>query len=397
MKSILLASASIVAFAGAAAAEVTFSGSAELGYNDTDSRNFGATPDDDDDTGSDAGFFWSANVAVTMSQALDNGLTAAATFNFDVADDSTGLGLESGGYVLSLTSESAGLYFGETAFAAQTYWSGVSGMENDGFSEADGETVIRAEVTYGGVTGGVSYIVDTNGSFDPDLRDDIPPNDEREYTGTGDLVQLSVGATAEVGNFTVGMAYQEGIDAAYLVPQIQADGTVANVFNDNGDISNDEIFGLFAKTTFGGADLHLAYASNQTAGEDSIGIAAKYPVGPVTLGAYYVMQDNGDGNAYGISADYASGPITVGVNYEDTDNGEEDWSVEGSYDVGNGIMVYAGVADAGEDYYAAGTIAMGEGASLLVSYAEDGDGDADDDIGTNEYKAGATVAVTFEF
>ena len=34
MKSILLASASVFAFAGAAAAEVSFSGSAALGYND---------------------------------------------------------------------------------------------------------------------------------------------------------------------------------------------------------------------------------------------------------------------------------------------------------------------------------------------------------------------------
>lgn len=352
MKSILLASASIVAFAGAAAAEVTFSGEAELGYNDTDTIS---------DADEDEGFFWDANVAVTMSQALDNGLTASATFNFDVADNSLGEDLESGDYVLSLTSENAGLYFGNTEFAAVTHWKAAGDMAADGFSEEDGETVIRGDIMYGGINASVSYAVDD-------------ANDELE--------QLSVGADGAFGNFTFAVAYQE--ETAY-----------AGV---GGDFNPDEIFGVSVGTTFGGAEVRLAYAQNSTDDFDSIGIEASYPVGPVTLGAYYVIQeDAADGNAYGISADYASGPITVAVYYEDTDNGEEDWAVEGSYDVGNGIKVLAGVADAGEDYYVAGTIAMGEGAELLVSYADDGDDDAEDEIGDPEYKDGATVAVSFEF
>ena len=93
MKSILLASASIFAFVGAAAAEVTFAGSATLGYNDTDNLaedGVGETGDDE------IGFYWDANVAVTLSQELDNGVTASATFDFDVADMNNGQVLEFG-------------------------------------------------------------------------------------------------------------------------------------------------------------------------------------------------------------------------------------------------------------------------------------------------------------
>ena len=74
MKRILLASASIVAFAGAASAEITFNGEASLGYNDTEAESDGTTGGDED-----RGFYWDAELGITMSQELDNGLVAAAT------------------------------------------------------------------------------------------------------------------------------------------------------------------------------------------------------------------------------------------------------------------------------------------------------------------------------
>lgn len=351
MKSILLASASIVAFAGAAAAEVSFSGSAELGYNDTD------TVSDADD---DLGFFWSADLAVTLTQALDNGLTASATFGLDIVDGNLGGDVTSNDYVLSLTSETAGLYYGTTDFAANKHWVAAGDMGSDGFtSDIDDDAVIRGDVMFGGVNASVSYIVDN-------------ANDE--------LAQLSVGASGAFGNFTFAVGFQEESD--YV--------------NGNGDYNGDGIFGVSVGTSFGGADVRVAYAQNSTADTDSIGVSASYPVGPVTLGAYYVMEST-DNNQYGISAEYASGPITAKVNFESGDNDEEDWSIEGSYDVGNGITAFAGVSDAGEDFYVAGSLAIAEGASLLVSYAEDGDDDAEDEIGANDYKDGATVAVSFSF
>ncbi len=63
MKRILLTSTALVAFAGAAAADVTWSGTAGLGYND-----------DIDD-----GFYVDGDLDVTMSQELDNGVTVSGT------------------------------------------------------------------------------------------------------------------------------------------------------------------------------------------------------------------------------------------------------------------------------------------------------------------------------
>jgi len=390
MKSILLASASILAFAGAATAEVTFGGSATLGYNDTDSER--VVNNNGETEGSDAGFFWDANIGVTASTMLDNDLTAAVSFDFDVADGNLGNTLESGGFLLSLTSESAGLYFGDTAFAAETYWSSVGDMEADAFSEADGETVLRGEVVYGNITAGLSYMLDVDGTFDDDLSDGVETDDD--FTGTGDLVQLSLGATATFGNFTVGAAYQEAIADQYLLDQTNGDGVLVPnaVYNGNGDISNDEVFGVFAATSFSGFDVSLAYATNLTADTNSIGVGASYPIGPVTIGAAYVMESDAD-DYWEVSADYASGPITVGAAYDST----EDWGIDATYDVGNNITALAGLTDAGEDFYIAAQVGLGSDATLTVSYAEDGDLDADDDIGGPEFRDGATVEIGFSF
>ncbi|MBE0413905.1 MAG: hypothetical protein IBX59_09780, partial [Yoonia sp.] len=73
MKSILLTTTAIVAFAGAAVADghtgVSFSGSVELGYND-DSDN-DVRPIDGGAIGDYDGFYWEGNLAVSMTTALD--------------------------------------------------------------------------------------------------------------------------------------------------------------------------------------------------------------------------------------------------------------------------------------------------------------------------------------
>jgi len=334
MKSILLASASIFAFAGAASAEVTFGGSATLGYNED----------------INSGFYWSADVGVTMSQELDNGLTASATFGFDVADNNLGGPLSSDSFALSLTSDSAGLHFGDVDMAAQRLWSGVSGMEADGFGgNGDwGDATLRGDVLFGGVDASISYGIDA-----------------------GALLGMQVAANATFGNFNVGAAYQD--DAA----------------------TGSDIFGVSLGTSFGGADVSLAYADNGI--ENSIGVATSYPIGPVTAGPYYAI-NSVSGDAYGVSADYASGPLTVGASYEvDAGATEGGFAIEGTYDVGNNITALFGLVDSGDAYYVAAEVDMGGGASLLVSYAEDTANPLNDEIGGPEYLHGITAEVGFSF
>ena len=361
MKRILLASASIVAFAGAAAAEITYKGEATLGYNDTDNVILGddpATPlvvettfDTVDDN---IGFYWDASIDVTMSQALDNGLTAAATFGLNVVDNNLGEMVSSSDYVLSLTSDTAGLYFGNTEFAAQKHWVSAGDMEADGFSEEDGETVLRGDITYGGVNASVSYAV--NGSA---------------------LEQLSLGADATFGTISVAFGYQADANPEYA--------------GAGPDFNGNEVMGISVGTSFAGADVRLAYA--QDPNQETIAVKVSYPFGPVTLGASYAMESVAD-DFWEISADYVSGPIAVNANIDSGD----DWELTGSYDVGNGITAFAGVVDAGDDMYVAASVALGEGATLLVSYVDTGDTEnGDDETGPNDYQSGATVELGFSF
>ncbi len=75
----------------------------------------------------------------------------------------------------------------------------------------------------------------------------------------------------------------------------------------------------------------------------------------------------------------------------------EDWAIEAGYDMGQGLNFYAGVSDAGDDYYVASTYQLAEGAQLLVSYGVDDNDDSEDEIGDPEYQEGTTVEVSFEF
>ena len=359
MKSILLASTAVIALAGAAAAEVSFGGSATLGFNNNTIGN--------------DGFYWDAGVSVTLSQTLDNGITASATFDVSIFSNSLASNVTGSGLVLSLVAPNAGLYFGDTAFAAETHWASAGDMENDGFSLAGGETAIRGDMSFGSVDVSVSSVLaDKTGA----------PN------AVADLNQLSLGMTAAFGSFNVALAYQE------------ASGEAAGFYGANGDWNDAEIFGLSVGTSFSGADVTFAYASNVTAGENSIGIKVAYPVGPVTLTGYYVAESlalaPATGDNWGINAAYANGPIAVALDFQN-DQGTEIWSLEGSYDVGNGLTVMAGVADSGDDYYVAGAYDLGGGAALLVSYADDQTLDSGDAVGDPEYQNGTTVELSFAF
>ncbi|SLN42760.1 porin [Roseisalinus antarcticus] len=380
MKSILLASASIVGLtiAGAASAEVGFAGDATVGYNDTDGFDTDAQ-----------GFYFSSNVAVTLSTTTDNGLTAAATFDFDVLDveedgdtDGLGLDLSSGGFLLSLTSEGASMFFGDTAFAAQTYYAGAGDLEADGFSEADGEIVLRGEAMFGSFTGGFSYVVaDVDGNL---VGDDAGVD--------SDFDQLSVGAVGTFGNFTVGMAYQAESDAV-------AGGSYDP--SANGDFTMDEIFAIFGSTTVGAADISIAYASNQTMDTSSTGVAIAYPFGPVVLGAAFGSNPDGI-DTYEVSVGYANGPVTVDVVYADNVDGtDEEVTLDATYDVGSGVTIMAGMNDgdgtAETDYYIGGTLALSDNVSLLASYAVDDDQSEEDAIGAPELQEGTTVEMSFTF
>lgn len=394
MKNILLATTALVAFAGAAAAEghtgISFTGSASLGFNN------------EDGVGDNDGFYSDLDIVAGFAAELDNGLTAAASLNLDDLGGGTNNGTV---YELSLTSATAGLYYGDTSFAAQNAWAGAGSMDQDGFSEADGEESIRGEMTFGDISGQVSYVLANNAG----TRNVV-----------NDVNQLSLGVSATVGTLNIAVAYQEasGEDARFYNDALagtgpdgltgdadgslaidgtetgglgdEADNATATGFATNGDFNNAEVFGISVGTTFGGADVRFAYAESGT--ESSTGLSVSYPVGDVTLNASYSSESAGDDN-WDLGATYASGPLSFTANTDESD----DWGMQGSYDAGNGLVIFAGLSDGGEDTYVAGTYDLGSGASLLVSFADDGDADAGDEVGANDYQHGTTVEVSFDF
>jgi len=385
MKSILLTTTAIVAFAGAAAADghtgVSFGGNAMLGFNDNDA--FG-----------EDGFYYDLNMNVALTAALDNGVTAAANFNIEIDDEGaqgdqlTGNNdyvLASSSYVLSLTTDTAGLYFGDVAFAAETQWSGAGDMEADAFSEADGEVAIRGDVMLGGVSASVSYALSTaNGQVVNDAF------------GGNAYDQLSIGASGDLGMFNFAVAYQAEADNSWF----GAGG--------NSDFIDNEVFGVSAGTTVGGADVTVAYAqwkgvAPSTQELTSLGVQVALPVGPVTATVYYVSEDNVASDAddnYGVTVAYAEGPLAATFDY-DNDQGTDKWNLDGSFDAGNGLTVLAGMQNEHESdnaaYYVGGTYDLGGGAELLAVYANDEDGNQADEIGAGEYLPGTTVEVSFAF
>jgi outer membrane protein OmpU len=93
---------------------------------------------------------------------------------------------------------------------------------------------------------------------------------------------------------------------------------------------------------------------------------------------------------------YEDGPISVEAIYKET-SGDVDSKLEGTYDVGNGFMMWAGLVSGGDDYYVAATQDLGGGAQLLVSYGYDNDESEEDEIGNPAIQEGATVEVTLAF
>ena len=96
---------------------------------------------------------------MTLSQELNNGLTAAASFTMNIADndDRRATSDVDNDFVLALTAEgTGGLFLGDTAFAAESHWDPARRLQADDFSEQDDEVVLRGDVAFFGVEASTS-------------------------------------------------------------------------------------------------------------------------------------------------------------------------------------------------------------------------------------------------
>jgi len=347
--------------AGVAAAEVTFSGTANFGYNDTDHA-----------TGASVGAAFSdMDLNIAFSKELNNGYTAAASVELDYADANQGNDISASDALISLTNADSGIHYGDTKHGAQNAWSAVGSMDNDAFRVADGEMVTRADMTFGGAKIGISLGDDTNLANPTNATPAVPGN-EKDY--------ISLGITGTAGSFSYALATQNA-NTAWL------DG------DDNSAKSQQATTGVRVSTTLGGATVALGHANNDAGG--STGVEVSYPMGAFTTTASYVAEGAaGAEDNWDVKVAYAAGAVGVTVATDEID----DWNVDVSYEMGNGLSLFVGADDGGEDTYAGVSYDLGGGASLLASYADDSNNnDTDDEVGPKDYKEGMTFQLSFAF
>ena len=236
MKSILLTSTALVAFAGAAVAQesgITFTGDATLGYNTTDTVN---------DVNENEDFFWDSSIDVTLTSELDNGLVATATIGIDLSENNLGQTAVTDEFVITLSGENASLTFGDVDPVAESRFNGVDG-EIVGFADQDAhfdtvgfESILVGEATFAGWTGAVSFGVDSGDDFNAGF----------ESVDEVDALQIHIAGTVSIVDLE--FAYQDEI----------------------GDVT-DSVFGLVASTTAAGADLTVSYIDDES--DSSLGFA----------------------------------------------------------------------------------------------------------------------------
>ena len=401
MKRILLTTTALTMTAGIAAAEVSISGDFRLGFNDTVA---GATAANDDVTtgvangiiapvaagvnaagtalipavagtpatykaavvnDNKAGVYNDAGIAIAMSSTMDNGMSAGITVDLDGNDFGS---QAQDKYTFSLSNDTPSVTFGSTEYSAITNWVSAGAMATDSWANqnTDDKNVLRAETTVGGLKVSISQNVAAN-----------------DVSATTDPISLTIGGALGGASYVVA---NEGSVMGISVSNPVGGATVTTAYSTAPSI-----------VTATGA----AHASDM---DTSTGVKIAYPMGSVVATASYVMEGHGAcsvaapctqaGDTWDISAVWTSGDTSVTFA---TDEGSDN-KVEGTTKLGAASLA-AGLTDELNDMYISVTNPLGGGASIMASYAIDGDGSADalDEVGGPDLQEGLTVELKFAF
>ncbi len=344
MKKVLLTSTALVAFAGAAAAEVSLSGWAEMGVIG----------------GSDitAQFFNDVDVDFTLSGETDNGLTFGA--NVDL-DEASGLGNETDdmGIDVFVSGEFGTVTLGDTDGALDWALQDPAGVGSPG-TIADDETAhwgrqdTYLDGSYDGQILRYDYSYEDFGfaiSIEQDDRSDfaLGDDDRNDYLwAIGAKWSPELGA----GQLKLGIGYQTGDDGEVgfgLTDQMAADfgEVIADASEEDLDIL-EEFFG-YRPSSDESDELTVALGENTSVWGLS---AAYYMDAGFSIGAVYSQWDgdNVEGDHWAIGAGYEFDAFSIHANYgehsfEGDGGGELDtsgWGLAAGYDLGGGLSVLAG-------------------------------------------------------
>lgn len=322
MKKVLLASTALVGFAGAAAAEVSLSGYAEIGVFGGDAS---AVVDGDLIELESITFHNDIDVTFSLSGTTDNGLEFGATIDLDELNGDD-ISAAAGGNGCGSTSDTSGPS------------SHNPGCENDSSVWVSG--------SFGKITLG-----DTDGALDWAVSE--------IYAGT---------SLADDHSTHAGAYWNTGLDGAI-------DGQVARYEYSFGDfgvavsaevgnaivngVDSDDALGIGVKWagSMGGGDLSAGLGYQNAGDLDVTALSLGYAMAngfSVNFG--YADGDlfaTGSGEAsdswMGLAAAYTTGALTVGINwgtFDHTDGSDQDgWGLVANYDLGGGAVAMFGYGD----------------------------------------------------
>lgn len=294
MKKALFATTALVAFAGAASAEVTISGWAEMGIVGGDRFITG--------TLMSATQFWNdVDIEFTLSGESDSGISFGARVDLDEAGN-LGNTFRNQGTSIFISGNFGTLTLGDTDGALDWALTDAGNIGNPGSISDDETTHAGYLPDYGdggGLYNGFAAIYDNQilrydysfGDFGVHVSSDNP--------GPAGDQAVGIAVSWSMGDFSAGLGYET-----------DADGSAGGV--DNHLIAGASIgFGdATIKGIFGTADL--------TAG--------------------------GSAEQWGLSLDYSMGGVTATAFYVDKDAalGSEAWGIGGAYDLGGGASLKGG-------------------------------------------------------
>ncbi|MCB2115748.1 MAG: porin [Rhodobacteraceae bacterium] len=309
MKKILLASTALVGFAGAAAAEVSLSGYAEIGIF---GGSGGAAPED-------AQFHSDLDVTFKLSGTSDSGFEFGASIDLDeVGDDANA----AGGDPISHNGRGSGV-------EEQAIW--VSG-------------------SFGKVTLG-----DTDGAFDWALSEVYMGTAINDDHSTHAGAYWFTGLDGSYDGQVMRYEYSFGDFAAALSAELDDTGTGDAALGLGVKWSGD-LGGMKANAGLGYQDNGSTSVWGVSAGADMTnGISVKLGYADMDMGAT-------TDTWFGVGLGYTTGALLVQANYGEYDSGADGWGLVANYDLGGGAVAMLGYGSgnavagngAGEDTYSIG-------------------------------------------
>lgn len=337
MKKVLLATTMLVAGASIAAAEVTVSGDARMGFISSGSDNPATLAIDE---GAIA-FTSRARVLFTLSGESDSGLSFGASFR---AHDAGGAAAGTAGSVF-ISGAFGKLSAGDVDGAAQAATGNVAGVGLTGLGDLNESTFLGA----GGLNNVTQAFAGAGQTADPlETRD---PTFLYEYSAGDFTGYVSASNPADV---TTGGA--AGVNALSSNAQAYAIGGKYKFGDYAVGLGYERLSGFIAPAAGPAAALAAPKPANNTSLKHAVltlegtfaGVTVKglYGKASGTLAGANVVAGKNNGKQYAMSASYTTGAITGTVFYTDDSalGGTAAYGLGASYDLGGGASVVGGVA-----------------------------------------------------